>query len=132
LDAHKEWAEVAFVPEERSPKKNAKPFRYVGIRIRKEEPDLFDGSYRHFAVVTNRWELDGNELLNWQRQRCGTVEWAHDVLKNDFAARLFPCGKFGANAAWYRFNILAFNLKVQTSVNGDLARKLNAPTTRSS
>lgn len=108
----KQWAEVPFVPDQRSPKKDARPFRYVGIRIPREAPDLFEGPYMHFAVVTNRWELDGNALLNWQRQRCGTVEWAHDLLKNDFAARVFPSGRFGANAAWYRFNVLAFNLKV--------------------
>jgi hypothetical protein len=108
----KQWAEVAFVPEERSPKKDAKPFRYVGIRIPRQEPDLFEGPYMYFAVVTNRWEMDANELLNWSRQRCGTVEWAHDLMKNDFAARVLPSGRFGANAAWYRFNVLAFNLKV--------------------
>ena len=108
----KQWAEVPFVPEERSPKKDARPFRYVGIRIPRQEADLFEGPYMYFAVVTNRWEMDGSALLNWQRQRCGTVEWAHDLLKNDFAARVFPCGRFGANAAWYRFNVLAFNLKV--------------------
>ena len=111
-DPEKQWAEVEFVPDQKSPHKNDRPFRYVGIRLRQQEGDLFDGAYRHFAVVTNRWEMEGNELLNWQRQRCGTVEWAHDVLKNDFAARVFPCGAFGANAAWYRFNVLAFNLKV--------------------
>ncbi len=108
----KEWAEVPYVPTQRSPKKDAKPFRYVGIRIPREETDLFEGPYLYFAVVTNRWEMDGNDLLNWQRQRCGTVEWAHDLLKNDFAARVLPSGRFGANAAWYRFNVLAFNLKV--------------------
>jgi hypothetical protein len=108
----KQWAEVPFVPEERSPKKDARPFRYVGIRIPRQEADLFDGPYMYFAVVSNRWEMDANALLNWQRQRCGTVEWAHDVLKNDFAARVLPSGRFGANAAWYRFNVLAFNLKV--------------------
>jgi len=108
----KQWAEVPFVPEERSPKKDAKPFRYVGIRIPRAEPDLFEGPYMYFAVVTNRWEMDGNELLSWSRQRCGTVEWAHDLMKNDFAARVLPSGRFGANAAWYRFNVLAFNLKL--------------------
>ena len=108
----KQWAEVAFVPEERSPKKDARPFRYVGIRIPRQEADLFEGPYMYFAVVTNRWEMDGNELLNWSRQRCGSVEWAHDLMKNDFAARVLPSGRFGANAAWYRFNVLAFNLKV--------------------
>lgn len=112
VDTEKEWAEVAFVPEEKGAKKGERPFRYVGIRIPKKEPDLFEGRYYHFAVVTNRWDMEGNKLLNWQRQRCGTVEWAHDLLKNDFAARTFPSGKFGANAAWYRFNVLAFNLKV--------------------
>ena len=111
-DTGKQWAEVIFVPGDTGYKKTDRPFRYIGIRIRKKEPDLFEGAYRHFAVVTNRWEMDGNDLLNWQRQRCGSVEWAHDLLENDFAARLFPSGRFGANAAWYRFNILAFNLKV--------------------
>jgi hypothetical protein len=114
----KQWAEVAFVPQERSPKRDARPFRYVGIRIPREEPDLFEDSYRYFAVVTNRWEMEGNALLNWQRERCGSVEWAHDVLKNDFAARVLPSGRFGANAAWYRFNVLAFNLKVAMSKIG--------------
>jgi len=108
----KQWAEVSFVPEERSPKKDAQPFRYVGIRIPRSDPDLFEGPYMYFAVVTNRWKMDANELLNWSRQRCGTVEWAHDLMKNDFAARVLPSGRFGANAAWYRFNVLAFNLKV--------------------
>ena len=112
IETDKQWAEITYVPEERRPKKGSRPFRYIGIRIPRKEADLFEGAYRHFAVVTNRWEMEGNELLNWQRQRCGTVEWAHDLLKNDFAARVFPCGKFGANAAWYRFNVLAFNLKV--------------------
>jgi hypothetical protein len=112
IQTDKQWAEVEFVPEDLVAHKGEKPFRYLGIRIPKDEPDLFEGAYRHFAVVTNRWDVDGNELLNWQRQRCGTVEWAHDVLKNDFAARVFPSGRFGANAAWYRFNVLAFNLKV--------------------
>jgi hypothetical protein len=112
IETDKQWAEITYVPEERGAKKDYRPFRYIGIRIPRKEADLFEGPYRHFAVVTNHWEMDANELLNWQRQRCGTVEWAHDLLKNDFGARVFPCGKFGANAAWYRFNVLAFNLKV--------------------
>ncbi|MFH0811067.1 MAG: IS1380 family transposase [Pseudomonadota bacterium] len=112
IETDKQWAEITYVPEERRPKRGDRPFRYIGIRIPRKEVDLFEGSYRHFAVVTNRWQMEGDELLNWQRQRCGTVEWAHDLLKNDFGARVFPCGKFGANAAWYRFNVLAFNLKV--------------------
>lgn len=110
-DTGKQWAEVPFVPGEKNEKKEKKPFRYVGIRIPKKEPDLFDGAYEYFALATNIWGMGANEFLNWQRGRCGTVEWGHDVLKNDLGARTFPSNKFGANAAWYRFNVLAFNLK---------------------
>ena len=39
------------------------------------------------------------ELLRWQRERCGSVEKVHDVLKNDLAGGVMPCGWFYANAA---------------------------------
>ena len=45
----KQWAEVPFVPEERSPKKDARPLRYVGIRIPRQEADLFEGPHMYFA-----------------------------------------------------------------------------------
>ena len=32
------------------------------------------------------------------------------MTKNDLAAALLPSGKFGANAAWYRINLLTYNL----------------------
>ena len=35
---------------------------------------------------------------------------AHDVTKNDLAARFPPSGRFGANAAWYRLNLLTYNV----------------------
>jgi len=40
----------------------------------------------------------------------GTIEHAHDVLKNGLAAGCFPSGKFGANAAWVRLNAMLYNL----------------------
>lgn len=40
----------------------------------------------------------------------GTVEHAHHVLKNELAAAALPSQKFGANAAWFRLNILTDNL----------------------
>jgi hypothetical protein len=74
--------------------------------------ELFsDGNrYHYYAVVTNRWELDGEELVGWQRERCGTVEKVHDVLKNDLAGGVMPCGRFFANAAWWRLNCLCYNV----------------------
>jgi hypothetical protein len=57
----KEWAEVPYVPSWRSERKNAEPYRYVAVRLRRQQGELFrDGtSVRRFAVVSNRWEIDG-------------------------------------------------------------------------
>ena len=38
------------------------------------------------------------------------MEHAHHVLKNELAAAALPSGKFGANAAWFRLNVLTYNL----------------------
>jgi hypothetical protein len=110
----RQWAEVAdFVPEwRRNRRKDGKAFRYIAIRVRSRQRDLLmpdDNRWRHFAVVTNMdWE--GERLLRWQREKQGTVEHGHGVLKNEFAGGTMPCGRFGANAAWWRLNVLVHNL----------------------
>lgn len=106
----REWAEVEFVPDwNRNRKKKGTPFRYLSIRVRPRQRDLLvpdEGRWRHFAVVTNMdWE--GERLLRWHREKQGTVEHGHGVLKNELAGGTLPCGKFGANAAWWRLNVLA-------------------------
>ena len=85
--------------------------RYLAVRVRKRQGELFaDGStVKHFAIVTNR-EGDGLTLIRWHREKAGTVEHAHHVLKNELAAAALPSGKFGTNAAWFRLNILTDNL----------------------
>lgn len=106
------WAEVEFIPSGPSVVKGRRPDRYLAIRLEPVQRELFsDGSrVKHFAVVTNDWERPGPELLAWQRQRAGTIEKLYDVLKNDLGAGVMPCGRFGANAAWFRLNTLCYNL----------------------
>jgi hypothetical protein len=104
--------EVAYVPSDGDHRKHRPCVRrYLAIRTQKRQGSLFaDGSSVHyFAVVTNR---DGNglALLQWHRQKAGTVEHAHHVLKTELAAAALPSGKFGANAAWFRLNVLTYNL----------------------
>lgn len=108
----REWAEVAYVPSKKSEKKDSKPHRYVAIRVRRRQGELFnDGSsVRYFAVVSNRWEMGGQELLEWQRGKAGTVEQTHDILKNELGAGVYPSAKHGANAAWLRLQVLTHNL----------------------
>jgi hypothetical protein len=106
------WAEVEFIPSKPSVKKGRPPDRYLAIRVVPKQGELFSDGERvkYFAVVTNDWERDGKEIIEWHRQKAGTIEKVHDVLKNDLGAGVMPCGRFGANAAWFRMNVLTFNL----------------------
>ena len=112
IEGRKEWAELEFIPSAASVKKDMQPDRYLAIRVRPWQRELFsDGnSYHYYAVVTNRWEMEGEELLRWQRERCGSVEKVHDVVKKDLAGSVMPCGRFYANAAWWRINCLCYNV----------------------
>ncbi len=111
LDARREWAEVPYVPDGDHRKDRPCVRRYLAVRITKRQGELFaDGSaVQHFAIVTNR-PGDGLALLQWHREKAGTVEHTHHVLKNELAAAALPSGKFGANAAWFRLNVLTYNL----------------------
>jgi hypothetical protein len=112
VEGCKEWAEVEFVPTKPSRRKRMQPDRYLAIRIRPAQAELFaDGNrYHYFAVVSNMWSWDGERLLQWQRERCGTVEQVIDVLKNDLASGTMPCKRLLANAAWFRLNVLVYNV----------------------
>jgi len=108
----RECAEVPFVPSEKSEKKDSQPLRYVAIRIRKKQGELFeDGStVRHFAVLSNRWELEAGRLIEWHREKAGTIELVHDILKNDLAGGVLPSKYFGADAAWLRLAVISHNV----------------------
>ena len=43
----------------------------------------------------------------------GTIEavtWSHHVMKNELPAGTLPSRRFGANAAWFRFVALTYNV----------------------
>lgn len=88
------------------------PLRYVAMRIRKKQQALFaDGStVKYFAVVSNLWEWTPQRLLQWHREKAGSIEAVHDVIKNELAGGVMPCGRFGANAAWLRLAVLTHNV----------------------
>jgi len=102
-------AEVEFTPGNWS--KDAKPLRYLALCIRAKQGELFaNGSAtRYLALVTNR-EGRPVELLRWHWQKAGTIELVHDVSKNELAAKVPPCGRFGANAAWFRLSLITYNV----------------------
>jgi len=98
-------------PEGNEPKAYG-PLRHVAIRMRKRQGELFAGGeqVKYFAVVTNQWGWEAKRLLEWHREKAGSIEATHDVLKNELAAGVLPCGRFGANAAWLRMSVITYNV----------------------
>jgi hypothetical protein len=108
----RQWAEVDFVPGRKGERKDGRPLRYVGLRLLKPQGLLFnDGSDRHFhAVISNQWQWDGGRLLNWHREKAGTVEHSHDEVKNGLGGGHVPSQRFGVNSAWFKLALLTYNL----------------------
>lgn len=107
----RQWAEVEFVPGEAREKKDSQPLRYVGLRLLKAQGVLFaDGSDRkHHAVLTNL-DWDGGRLLEWHREKAGTIEHTHDEVKNELGGGHVPSQLFGVNAAWLKMALLTYNI----------------------
>jgi hypothetical protein len=107
----RQWAEVDFVPGQAGEKKDSKPLRYVGLRLLKPQGLLFaDGSDRHHHAVLTNLQWDGIKLLNWHREKAGTVEHVHDEIKNALAGGHMPSRHFAVNAAWFKVALLTYNI----------------------
>lgn len=90
-------------------KERIRNYRYIATRTQNNQYQLFDGPYIYEAIVTNmNWETQ--RQIWWHYERCGTIEHIIDILKNDLGGGKFPCGTFGANAAWWRIICITHNL----------------------
>jgi hypothetical protein len=124
IKTNQEWAEVAFAPNAMAQGKSGTRYRFIAIRegLQHELPGMPQrelpfpsyesgpARYKLHGLVSNRFDLGGEELIRWHRVRCGSSEHAHSEIKNALAGGSLPSGKFGANAAWWQFNVMAFNL----------------------
>jgi len=113
-------AEVEFTPGDWP--KTATPLRYVGMRITPRQHELFaERGAKYLAVVTNRpapedaaaprgHEMSAADLVRWHWEKAGTIEHVHRSMKDELGAGVLPSQRFGANAAWFRINAIAYNL----------------------
>lgn len=102
-------AEVEFQPGDWP--KDAAPLRYLALRFTPLQNEFFEGAGpRYHAIVSNRMELSAPELVRWHRGKAGTIEHVHRVMKDELGAGVLPSSRFGTNAAWFRINVLTFNL----------------------
>jgi hypothetical protein len=40
--------------------------------------------------LSNRWELKPARLIEWHREKAGTIELVHDVIKNYLGGGVLP------------------------------------------
>jgi hypothetical protein len=107
----RQWAEVVFVPGEASEKKDSQPLRYVGLRLLKPQGLLFaDGSDRKHHAILSNLDWPGAQLLQWHREKAGTIEHTHDEVKNELGGGHMPSQRFAVNAAWFKMALLSYNI----------------------
>jgi len=102
-------AEVEFTPGDWP--RDAWPLRYIALRFTPLQEEMFaNRGVAYHAIVSNRHDLDVAALVHWHREKAGTIEHVHRVMKDELGAGVLPSSRFGANAAWFRINALAFNV----------------------
>lgn len=136
-DSVQECAEIVFVPNALAASKKAPEYRFIAIREELSDirgPDLpqrllFEGEdvpgsplsavhptamngrvYKVSALVTNMAGTP-EEIVRWQRGRCGKSEEVHRTIKSELAGGHVVTSSLGANAAWWLISILAFNIQ---------------------
>ena len=60
-------------------------------------------------MITNQ-QIEGGRLLDWHREKAGTVEHTHDEVKNELGGRHVPSQRFGVNSAWFKIALLTYNV----------------------
>src|SRR5258708_1034579 len=104
-------AEVAFVPGDDYEHKESRPLRYVGLRLLKAQGVLFaDGTDRHYHAVVTNLRIEGGRLLEWHREKAGTVEHTHDEVKNELGGGHVPSQRFAVTSVWFKIALLTYNL----------------------
>ena len=109
LDGGADVAETSYTPFADRP--GARGVRLIVRRVRPtpdSQLDLFGTTYTYHAFITDR---DGDTLaLEADHRRHAEIENTIRDLKYGVGLNHLPSGRFGANAAWLGFQVMAHNL----------------------
>src|SRR3954465_12671046 len=61
-----------------------------------------------FLSLQSEWA--GERLLQWHREKAGTIEHVHDEVKKALGGGHMPTPHFNANAAWFKLSLIAYNI----------------------
>lgn len=93
-----------------------KAFRLIIIRrpfqatLFGEEPEEI--THRRYRVIATNRDGSPEDIVSWYNQRGHTSENHIKYLKKGFSMDHMPCGTFEANAMFFGFGVLAYNLHV--------------------
>jgi len=91
--------------------KNRHSFRLIVVS-RLYQPDVFKDiapESKYKVIATNRTE-PAEYLVEWYNQRSDCSENRIKELKIGFSMERMPCGRFAANAVFFRIGMIAYNL----------------------
>lgn len=118
VETGREWAEMPWTSAEGTrAQMHERTLRCLITRKKQQQWELFQSEFKAEVTEKDRYEViatnmswEGNRLILWHYERGGSIEQVHDRIKNDLAGGTLPCAEFGANAAWFRIQCLAWNL----------------------
>lgn len=72
------------------------------------QPDLFDGKYEYWYILTNDHQKTEEEVIHFYNGR-GTCEKVFDVMNNDFGWKHLPCSFLSENTVFLLLTAMAKN-----------------------
>ena len=72
--------------------------------------EIISGGYIYRAIATNQDAWSDSQIIHWYNQRGEDSENRIKELKADFGGDTLPCSDFNANALYFSFSALAYNL----------------------
>ncbi len=112
----RQWARLHWMSAEGSRQSmRRRQYRYIVTRKTQEQWELYQDHREvkrkdRYTVIATNMDWHGERLIHWHYEKAGSIEAVNKRLKSDLAGGTLPCQEFGANAAWFKVQVLAHNI----------------------